>query len=176
MAFTSPVQRSEPSGVADERASLTAWLDYHRATLLWKLEGLDDEQLRRPMTPSGLSLLGLVKHLTAVEHSWFVRAFARTGEAGLYESEDDPDLDFHVQEEETTEAIVEAYLQACQRSRGILAAASLDDTFPFIDPGWPRDGQPGDLRWIMVHMIEEVARHNGHADIMREMIDGATGD
>ena len=177
MTFITPTKRSEPGGVADERESLTTWLDYHRATLLWKLEGLDDEQLRQPMVPSGLTLLGLVKHLTAVEHSWFVVAFAGTGEPGLFESEDDRDLDFHVQEDETTEAIVHGYLRACERSREVVAAApSLDETFRFVDPGWPRDGRPGDLRWILVHMIEETARHNGHADIIRELIDGATGD
>jgi uncharacterized damage-inducible protein DinB len=177
MTFTSPTKRSEPPEVADERESLTTWLDYHRDTLLWKLEGLDDEQLRRPMVPSGLTLLGLVKHLTAVEHSWFVVTFAGTGEPELFESEDDRDLDFHVQEDETTEATVNGYLRACERSREVVAAAaSLDETFRFVDPGWPRDGQPGDLRWILVHMIEETARHNGHADIIRELIDGATGD
>jgi len=170
MTFTSPLQRIEAPTIAAETESLTSWLDYHRATLLWKLEGLDDEQLRRPMVPSGLTLLGLVKHLTAVEHSWFVVRFARTGEAGLYESEDDPDLDFHVQEHETTEAIVEGYLRACERSREVVAAASsLDATFP-------RREQESDLRWILVHLIEETARHNGHADIIQELIDGATGD
>lgn len=177
MTFTSPVQRSDPPQVAGEGASLTAWLDYQRATLLWKLEGLDDEQLRRPMVPSGLSLLGLVKHLTAVEHGWFVVNFANTGERHLFESEDDPDLDFHVQEDETTEAIVNGYLRACERSRDVVSAAtSLDETFRLPDRSDPRHGQEMDLRWILVHMIEETARHNGHADIVRELIDGVTGD
>jgi uncharacterized damage-inducible protein DinB len=177
MTFTSPVQRSHPPQVAGEAAALTAWLDYHRATLLWKLEGLDDEQLRRSMVPSGLSLLGLVKHLTAVEHGWFVVEFAHTGEPYLFESEDDRDLDFHVQEDETTEAIVTGFLRACERSRDVVAAAtSLDKTFRLNDPSDPRHGQEIDLRWILLHMIEETARHNGHADTLRELIDGATGD
>ncbi|MGH2788250.1 MAG: DinB family protein [Actinomycetota bacterium] len=177
MIFTSPVRRSHPPQVAGEVAALTAWLDYHRATLPWKLKGLDDEQLRRSMVPSGLSLLGLVKHLTAVEHVWFVMEFANTGEPHLFESEDDPDLDFHVQEDETTEAIVTGYLRACERSRDVVAAAtSLDETFRLVDRSDPRHGQEIDLRWILLHMIEETARHNGHADILRELIDGSTGD
>ena len=115
-------------------------------------------------------MLGLVKHLTAVEHGWFVVNFASTGESHLYESPDDPDADFHVLPGETTDEIVEAYRRACERSSEIYARAeSLDQTFQH-----PRRGTM-DLRWLMIHMIEETARHNGHADIMREMIDGATG-
>lgn len=177
MAFTSPVQRVDPPLVADERTALEAWLDYQRATLLWKMEGLDDESLRRPMVPSGVSLLGLVKHLTAVEHSWFVVRFADTGEPRMFQSEDDPDLDFHIQPEESTQAIVDGYLRACERSREIVAAASsLDDTYTFSNGNEPRRGLDVDLRWILIHMIEETARHNGHADIIRELIDGVTGD
>jgi hypothetical protein len=170
MTFVAPTQRVDPPRVADERRALDTWLDHHRQTILWKLEGLDDEQLRSPMVPSGLTLLGLVKHLWANEHGWFVHGFAGTGEPLLFEDPKDPDLDFHVQPSETTEEIVTGYARACERSREIVArAASLDETYEH-----PRRG-PTDLRWIMLHMIEETARHNGHADIIREMIDGATG-
>jgi uncharacterized damage-inducible protein DinB len=152
-------------------------LDYQRATMLWKLEGLDDEQLRRVVVPSGVSLLGLVKHLTRVEHGWFAVNFSRTGEPRLFESEDDPDLDFHVQEGESTKQIVEGYVAACERSRNVVASAeSLDATFRIVDCRDPRHDDDMDLRWILVHMIEETARHNGHADIIRELIDGVTGD
>ncbi|HEV2685769.1 MAG TPA: DinB family protein, partial [Actinomycetota bacterium] len=139
-------------------------------TILWKVDGLDDEQLRRVIVASGLTLLGLVKHLTAVEHGWFAVNFAATGEPHMFESEDDPDLDFHVQPDETTPQILEGYKRACERSREIYASAdSLDATFTH-----PRRGTMS-LRWMMNHMIEETARHAGHADIMRELIDGATG-
>jgi len=169
VTFTSPTKRVEAPTVAHERHALDTWLDFHRQTLLGKLEGLDDEQLRRQMVPSGLTLLGLVKHLWAVEHAWFVHYVAQTGEPFLFDDPKDPDLDFHVQEGETTEEIVSGYVTACERSREIVAASSLDQTFEH-----PRRGTT-DLRWVMLHMIEETARHNGHADIMREQLDGATG-
>ncbi|MGZ4104984.1 MAG: DinB family protein [Actinomycetota bacterium] len=163
-------QRLEPDTRADERRALGQWLDFHRATLLEKIKGLGDEQLRRTMVPSGLCLLGLVKHLTAVEHGWFIVNFAHTGEQHMFDSPTDPDLDFHVQADETTEEIVQGYVRACERSRAAYEEAhSLDATFEH-----PRRGTM-DLRWLMLHMIEETARHNGHADIIREQIDGATG-
>lgn len=176
MTFRSPTKRIDAPLVADERPALDAWLDYQRATLLWKLEGLDEEQLRRPMVPSGVTLLGLVKHLTAVEHGWFVRSFAQTGEPALFRDPGDPDADFHVRENETTEEIVTGYVKACEQSRDIVArAASLEETF--LEPRLsPTDVHSIDLRWVMIHMIEETARHNGHADIIRELIDGSTGD
>lgn len=170
MTFTAPVERVDPPHVAGERQALEAWLDFHRATLLTKLEALTDEELRRPMVPSGVCLLGLVKHLTAVEHGWFVVCFARSDEPYLFSTEDDPDADFRIEPGETTESVVEGYLTACARSRAISAAASLDEA-----ASHPRRGSV-DLRWIVLHMIEETARHNGHADIIRELLDGTTGD
>ena len=164
-----PYERTLVPFVGNERDGLAAWLDSQRETILWKIEGLDDEQLRRVMVPSGVSLLGLVKHLTADEHGWFVVLFAATGEPQIYES-DDPDFDMHPTDDETTAGIIDGYVRACARSREIYEAApSLDATFEH-----PRRGTMS-LRWLMLHMIEETARHNGHADIMRELIDGATG-
>jgi uncharacterized damage-inducible protein DinB len=171
MAFRTPVRRTPPPAVADERAALAAWLDWHRIALIEKLDGLDDEQLRRPMVPSGTSLLGLVKHLTEVEQGWFVNEYAQLGEAPLFETEEDPEAGFHPESDETAESIVAGYLAMCERSRKILGgAASLDETVP--NERW---GQI-DLRRIVIHMIEETARHNGHADIIRELLDGSTGD
>ena len=162
--------RSEAPYVGSERELLRAYLDFHRATLLHKLAGLDDEQVRRLMVPSGVSLLGMVKHLTAVEHAWFAIRVADSGEDFMWATDDDPDADFRVEEGESTEEIVDGYLRMCERSRSIEADAdSLDETFDH-----PRRGRVS-LRWVMLHMIEETARHNGHADIMREQIDGATG-
>jgi uncharacterized damage-inducible protein DinB len=171
MIFVAQVSRPTPPPVADERTALAGWLDFHRATLVLKLDGLDDEQLRRPMVPSGTSLLGLVKHLTEVEHGWFVNEYARLGEAPLFETDDDPDASFRIEPDETAADLVAAYQAICDRSRAIVAAASsLDETVPNA-----RRGRI-DLRRIMLHMIEETARHNGHADIIRELIDGAVGD
>ena len=171
MGFVSPVSRTAPPPIASEREALAAWLDFHRATLVGKLDGLDDEQLRRAVVLSGTSLLGLVKHLTETEHGWFVNEYAQLGEPPLFETDDDPDAGFRVEPHETTERIVGDYLAMCDRCRKIVAAApSLDDTVPNA-----RHGRI-DLRRILIHMIEETARHNGHADIVRELIDGAVGD
>lgn len=169
MPFTSPVERTAPDRLAGERAALTQQLDFHRATVLRKLEGLDDEPLRRPMTASGLSLLGLVKHLAETEHGWFLNIYAGLSEPDLVPGDGGPDAEFHVGPDETSEAVVGQYLQTCERAREVVAAGGLDDmvTTP--------SGAEANLRAILVHMIQETARHNGHADIIRETIDGTTG-
>ncbi|WP_084958581.1 DinB family protein [Thermoactinospora rubra] len=167
--FTSPVVRVRPDLAAGEREALTRRLDYERATLLTKLEGLDDERLRRIGTPSGLSLLGLVKHLTETEHGWFVQDFAGIAEPDPYSTPEDRGAAFRVQPHETTRDIVEAYLAVCERAREIVARAQLDDRC--VTP-W---GEQASLRGVLLHMIEETARHNGHADVIREAIDGVTG-
>ena len=151
-----------------ERELLDVYLDYHRATLLWKLEGLDDEQLRRRLLPSATSLLGLVKHLTNVERWWFTVVFRGEGERSPREQAD-PDWDFRVEPDETTEQILQGYRDECDRSRRAIVGASLDEAAR-------RDHPKPSLRWILTHMIEETARHNGHADVVRELIDGVTGD
>lgn len=151
----------------DEKATLRASLDRHRDAVLWKLEGLDDATLRRPMTPSGTNLLGLVKHLAAVEYAWFVETFGREAEPLWFEPEDD----LTVAEDETTARIVEFYGRARAAADGAIAELSLDD---LGRPSW-RDHSVS-LRWVLVHMVEETARHAGHMDIVRELIDGAAGD
>jgi len=150
--------RPEPPSTGGEREMLAGFLDFQRATLLWKLEGLDDEQLRRAMVPSGTSLLGLVKHLAYVERSWF---------QGVWDGQE-VSLPY-----ETTEDVLALYDGECDRSRAIVAAASsLDD----IAEHPRRQGWKMSRRWILIHMIEETARHVGHADILREQLDGATGE
>jgi uncharacterized damage-inducible protein DinB len=167
------VKRTDPPGQADERTSLMAFLDFHRDTLMWKCEGLRDEQLReRPVPPSTMSLLGLVRHLTDVERGWFVRTFGGEPDAKpLYYSDSDPDGDFdNTDTADVTEAFA-TWRSACEQSREIVKSApSLDDAVV------TRRGETVSLRWIMLHMIEEYARHNGHADLFRERIDGATGE
>ena len=170
MVFTSPVDRVDAPHLGDERAMLAGYLDFGRATILRKMEGLDEPDLRRSFGPGGLTLLGLVKHLTMAEQWWFAIHYAQTGEPLMFQDPSDPDLDLHVQPNETTGQIVDAFLRQCERSREILAGApSLDAVVPN-----KRRGEV-DLRWIVLHLIEEYARHAGHADIIREMIDGATG-
>jgi uncharacterized damage-inducible protein DinB len=163
--------RPEPPHVGSEAETLRGFLDFHRATLLWKLEGLDDEQLRRAMVPSGTSLLGLVKHLAYVERSWFQRVWAGQ-EVSFPWTQDDPDADWRIEPDETTEDIVALYNGECDRSRQIVAAASaLDEAV--VHPRWK---EAVSRRWILTHMIEETARHVGHADILREQIDGVVGE
>ncbi|MGW6412795.1 DinB family protein [Streptomyces vinaceus] len=164
-------QRIEPARVADERTSLSGFLQYQRETLAWKCTGLTAGQLReRAVPPSALSLLGLVRHMAQAERSWFQNAV--NGEAapphwpglnpGHYAEFDvdfaDPEESFRVWEEE------------CRRSRATIGAAeSLDTVVEWRD-------ETLTLRYIITHMIEEYARHNGHADLLRERIDGATGE
>jgi uncharacterized damage-inducible protein DinB len=152
-----------------EKESLHISLDRHRDVVLWKIESLDDEQLRRPMTPSGTNLLGLVKHLAAVEYGWFCHTFGRTTEQLPFD-EDDENADLRVTPEETTADIVAFY------SRARAAADQVIDELDVDDVGTAWFGNTVSLRWVLIHMIEETARHAGHMDILRELIDGATGD
>jgi hypothetical protein len=169
---TEPVERNEPSPTADERGMLEGWLDYHRATLRRKCAGLDDDQLRTASCPpSNLTLLGLVRHMTDVERGWFLRGVARRprGQAEpIYYSDEDEEGDFENLGSASTQSVFETYDNAISEIRDALVDADLDRTF---DNG----GTPYSARWVYTHMIEEYARHNGHADLIRERIDGATG-
>ena len=165
------VERIDPPLVAQEREMLDAWLDYHRATLAVKCEGLTDDQLRaQAVPPSSLSLLGLVRHMGEVERSWFRRVLSGEQAPPRYYSDENPDGDF---DEVADAGVAEAFgywRDECAYARERVAAApSLDVT------GTGRQGEGYSLRWIMVHMIEEYARHNGHADLLRERIDGTVG-
>ena len=153
-----------------EKESLKAALDRQRHVVLWKLEGLDDEQLCRPMTPSGTSLLGLVKHLAAVEYGWFCETFGRPVEMLPSIDFDVEDSDLRVSPDETTEQIVDFYRRACAAANEAFDAIDLDT----VGQSW--DGNPVSMRWVAIHMLEEDARHAGHLDIVRELIDGQTGD
>jgi len=140
--------------------------------LLGKVDGLSDGDLRRPLTPSGMSLLGLVKHLAYVERWWFQVVFAGA-DVPFPWTDEDPDADWRPEPNETAAGIFDLYRSEVARSRAILAGAGLDDLAK--EPHHPRHGSQS-LRWIVIHMIEETARHNGHADLMREAIDGMTGE
>jgi Protein of unknown function (DUF664) len=166
------VERTDPPFEADERATLTAFLDFQRSTLEWKCSGLTDAQLReRTVPPSSLSLLGLVRHMSDVERSWFRRTLAAEDAPPRYWTDTDPDGDFdNVDTADVAESFA-IWRAECARSREIVVGTpSLDVT------GTQRKGNKVSLRWILAHMIEEYARHNGHADFLRERIDGATGE
>lgn len=164
-----PERRQRRDGAGGEKALLAAFLDFQRDTLLWKLAGLSEEQLRAPRTPSGMSLLGLVKHLAYVERSWFQRRFAGRDVYIPWRS-GDADGDFRVEADESSESVFDFYRSEVAESRRITAeTASLETIAHETD-------RPVSLRWILIHMIEETARHNGHADIMRELADGQTGE
>ena len=150
---------------------LPLWMDYQRSTLLWKCELLDGEDLaRRGVPPSPLSLLGIVRHMTLVEWSWFEEVFAGTETASPIPTDLDRDADWNDLNPSRAMEDMERFQRQCEVSRGIVAgASSFDDV--------AANGRDTiSLRWILVHMIEEYARHNGHADLLRESIDGATGE
>jgi Protein of unknown function (DUF664) len=161
-------ERSETTRVPDdERSSLESWLEYHRATLLVKCAGLTPEQLvARSCPPSPLSLLGLVRHMTEVE-SWF-HVFDGQPEGQFYCSDDNPDADFEDVDPRRADQDLALYQASVERSRAAVTGRGLDEHIP-------EPSKPTSLRWVYQHMIEEYARHNGHADLIRERIDGVTG-
>jgi hypothetical protein len=162
--------RVHPSKVAADRASLTAFLDYQRATLAMKCRGLTGEQLKQRAVPtSGLSLLGLVRHATEVERSWFKLVLNGEDCKPLWPRTDGEFGEFHVDGADVDEAFA-FWHEACDGSRAAADAVdSLDDTVDFR-------GETISLRYVLTHMIEEYARHNGHADLLREAIDGEAGE
>jgi len=165
-----PVERPDPPDSGDERTLLDAWLDFHRATLLHKCSGLGEDQLRqRSVPPSSLSLLGLVRHLTEVERGWFRRGVLGEEVEPIHYSEADPDGDFDNVDDADVEADIALYRETVVGIRADIAGRDLDETFT-------RRDRTISLRWVYGHMIEEYARHNGHADLLRERIDGVTGE
>ena len=161
--------RTNPPYVADERVMYQAWLEFHRGTLLWKCSGLTDGQLKTAaVSPSTLTLLGLLRHMAEVERWWFRTRAASLTLPDLYCPDDDEDGDFdNVPDADVAEAFA-TFRAECLAADEAVRAMSLDDTFV------GRKG-PISLRWVYVHMIEEYARHNGHADLLRESLDGSTG-
>jgi uncharacterized damage-inducible protein DinB len=166
-------ERAEPPYVADERRRLDSSLDFQRATLMRKCSGLTAEQLAlRPIATSALSLLGLVRHMAEVERSWFRIRFAGQPELGaLYCDDEFPDGDFDRTDGGQAERDFAVFAGECVAADEAVRDRPLDEVFM-----GPRTGAPMDLRWIYLHMIEEYARHNGHADLLRELTDGVTGD
>lgn len=170
-AMTTSPERTDPPYIADERTMLESWLDFHRDTLAMKCAGLDEEQLRTAAAPpSDLTLLGLVRHMAGVERGWFRDALAGEDVPPLYRTDADPDGEFHDLDKADTAEAFATWRAEIAHARAVTRGRSLDDV------GLRRGKDEVSLRWIYVHMIEEYARHNGHADLIRERIDGITGD
>ncbi|MEH0582395.1 MULTISPECIES: DinB family protein [unclassified Streptomyces] len=167
---TLPDGRPVPLLTGDELPMLESWLAFHRATLELKCAGLDDAQVRQQAAaPSELTLLGLVQHLAEVERNWFQRAFAGLDVPPVFEEESGYALDASRGLDEA----LAVWRREIARGRELIAGRSLEDTGRI--PDGPMAGLEISLRWAIIHMIEEYARHNGHADILRERIDGVTG-
>jgi uncharacterized damage-inducible protein DinB len=175
---TEIMERHDPLIGADERTSLNQYLDYHRATLVQKVTGVSIDALRSiPIASTQLSLAGLLKHLALVEDSWFQEDFLGRQMPEPWASapfDDDRDWEFHSAQTNTAEELLELYRAACDRSRAVVDDAdSLDQRSVRVGN---KEVEGFSLRWILLHMIEETARHNGHADLLREAIDGVVGE
>src|SRR5665213_3656004 len=163
-------RRLEPSYLLPERQMLEGWLEFHRTALLLKCEGLgDDERKRRPVVTSKLSLHGLLRHMAEGERSWFRRTLLDEPDASpIWYDPEIEDSELVPLDDANWQSDLDAWEAECQASRDAAAAHELDDF-------GHRGGEPCSLRWIYVHMIEEYARHNGHADLIREQIDQSVG-
>ncbi len=152
----------------EERETLVGLLDLNRATLVWKLDGLDESQVRQRHVESPTTLLGLIKHMAHVESWWFLEYIDGRQDLELGFG-DDEEADFRIEADETIQSVVDLY------ERHVAAANEVIATHELHDVGWELRGGTRSLRWVLGHMIEETARHVGHADIIRELVDGTVG-
>lgn len=171
--------RPHPPVDGDELATLLGFLDHHRATLEWKTRGLDAAGLSATVGASTMTLGGLLKHMALVEDSWFSRRLHGEGRRPPWDAVDwsaDPDWDWDSARDDDPDELRALWRDAVEHSRRLtdlaLSSGGLDRPAAV---SWP-DGRAPSLRWILVHMIEEYARHNGHADLLREAVDGETGE
>jgi uncharacterized damage-inducible protein DinB len=169
--MTSTDTRPDPPMLCGEREQLDGFLDFLRGTVVLKAAGLTDEQARRQLVPSELTTVaGLVAHLTYVEHYWF--AVVLDGRPDQWQDlfAEDIDAEFRLGLRTPIEQLVDDYVAECARSREVVARLDLTAT------GTTAKGEPVNLRWVIVHMIEETGRHAGHLDLLRELLDGSTGE
>jgi uncharacterized damage-inducible protein DinB len=171
--------RPAPPLAGDETATLLGFLDHQRATLAWKCAGLDAAGMRATVGVSPMTMGGLLKHLAYVEDNWLSRWLHGRDRQPPWDTVDwtaDPDWDWHSAAEDSPEQLQALWRESVDRSRSLTEEALAEG-----GPGqparrtWP-DGRTPSLRWILLHMIEEYARHNGHADLLRESVDGLTGE
>lgn len=171
--------RPEPPLAADETATLLGYLDYQRATFAWKCEGLDAAGLQATVGVSTMTLGGMMKHLALVEEGWFSRSLHGREHGPPWDAVDwaaDPDWDWHSAVDDAPEQLFALWQDAVERSRvAVQEALTTGGLDQLARRTWP-DGRAPSLRWIVCHMIEEYARHNGHADLIRESVDGLTGE
>jgi hypothetical protein len=160
---------------SDPKAELRHYLQVGRDALVWKLEGLSEYQVRRPMVPTGTNLLGLIKHVASVEAGYFGATFGRPFEEPLpwLDEGAEPNADMWATPEESREQIVGLYRRVWAHSDATIEALPLDATGQV--PWWPPERREVTLHRILVHMIGETDRHAGHADIVRELVDGTVG-
>jgi hypothetical protein len=171
------MERRDPENAADELTMLTQYLDFHRATFVWKASGLTREQMGTRVGSSQLTLAGLTKHLALDEDSWFQATLLGRPLRAEWLDVDwktDPDWEFRTALDESPEDLLARYAECCEQSRA--AVAAVGDLEALSDPDRRPNGERFSLRWILIHMIEETARHNGHADLLRENVDGQTGE
>ncbi|MCJ0906826.1 DinB family protein [Rhodococcus sp. ARC_M6] len=157
-----------------DKADLQRYLQTARDALLWKLDGLSEYDIRRPMTPTGTNLLGLVKHMIGVEYGYFGPVFGRAvHDLPSWLRSDEPNADMWATSEESREDIVDAYRRAWVFAD--LTISELDLDSPGLVKPWPEERRDVTLHQILVHVVAEIHRHAGHADVVREMIDGSAG-
>jgi uncharacterized damage-inducible protein DinB len=177
---TAPDTRVDPPLIADEAATLRAFLDYHRETFRWKCRGLSQAQLAQSLAPSDMTLGGMMKHLAVVETSWFEETFAGGSLMPPFDTVDwdaDRDWEWRTAADDSPEELFAIFDEACRRTDAVLDEAMAGPGLDGQSVKKSRQEQSAfSLRWIVVHMIEEYARHNGHADLIRQSIDGQTGE
>jgi len=171
--------RTEPPLAADEAATLLGFLDFQRATFGWKCRGVDAAGMRATVGASSMTLGGLVKHLALVETDWFSRWLHDRGQQAPFDAVDwqaDPDWEWDSAAHDSPDELLSLWAGAVEQSRALTAEALADGGLDRPATRAFADGRAASLRWILVHMIEEYARHNGHADLLRESVDGLTGE
>jgi uncharacterized damage-inducible protein DinB len=170
VAVTEP-ERPDPPMTGDERTQLTTFLDFLRATVVWKSSGLTDEQARAAHTPSELTTIaGLVGHLALVEEYWFGEILDGREDRWKEALAEDPDAEFRLAMKTPIADVIADYEAQCETARQIVAKLDLDAVFPF------RGDREVSVRWVLIHMIEETSRHAGHIDLLREFTDGLKGE
>ena len=172
--------RPDPPQEGNEAATLLGFLDYQRATLEWKCRGLTDKQLRVALPPTSMTLGGILKHLTCVEDYWFTEVVGGGPTPEPWASADleaDPDWEWHSAADDSGGDLRALWAERVERSRTVVNARlgkGAAEALAEAHPAWGGQDRVS-LRWVLVHMVEEYSRHNGHADLIRELIDGATG-
>ncbi len=176
MTQVDEVGRPEPPLAADETGTLLGFLEFQRATLAWKCSGVDAAGLRATVAASSMTL-GMLKHLARIEDIWFSQWLHARDPEPLWDTADWAE-EWHSSAEDTPDELLALWQAAVVRSRSRVAEALADGGLDRRATGVPGDWgpEPPTLRWVLVHMIEEYARHNGHADLLRESVDGATGE